>query len=346
MTAHARLLAGNRLHLTHGPIGLVIGADGEPEQIERAYRAAWAAFPAILPALVAELPFLRMRVASEATAPDLPPTLTLPLARGGNEVVVGHERWQSGAIKPLARVFLSESPPSPLDGEGRGGRTSHRHGRPAGPDLIPHRMYSAVWPYRDRFITPMAAVAGSVADHMLGVMLAAAPLHRAYVNNGGDIALHLTPGSTFTAGVVGDLAAPAIDARVVIHTAAGIGGIATSGWRGRSQSLGLADSVTVLAGTAADADAAATMIANAVNVDDPGVERRSAREVKCDSDLGDMLVTVGVAELSPAARRRALANGRARALEILEHKLIMAAYIQVQGETVVVGAGALGKKAA
>lgn len=198
-------------------------------------------------------------------------------------------------------------------------------------------MYAAVWPYRDRFITPMAAVAGSVADHMLGVMLAAAPLRRAYVNNGGDIALHLMPGESFAVGVVGDLAAPGIDARVVIRAGDGIGGIATSGWRGRSQSLGIADAVTVLACDAATADAAATMIANAVDVEDPAIERRPARAVKDDSDLGDLPVTVAVGRLSLAARGRALATGGARAQEILGQKHIIAAYIQLQGEMVVVG---------
>ncbi len=201
-------------------------------------------------------------------------------------------------------------------------------------------MHAAVWPYRDRFITPMAAVAGSVADHVLEKMLQAAPLRRAYVNNGGDIALHLTPGERFTAGVVGDLALPGIDARVTIGAGDGIGGIATSGWRGRSQSLGIADAVTVLAGDAATADAAATMIANAVNIEDPVIERRPAREVKDDSDLGDLLVTVAVGRLSPEARARALGAGHARAVEIFGQKHIIAAYIQLQGEMVVVGAKA------
>ena len=39
------------------------------------------------------------------------------------------------------------------------------------------------------FITPMVAVAGSVADYILDAM--GGGLDRAIVNNGGDIALHL-----------------------------------------------------------------------------------------------------------------------------------------------------------
>jgi uncharacterized protein len=64
-------------------------------------------------------------------------------------------------------------------------------------------------------------------------------------------------------------------------------GIATSGRHGRSLSLGIADSVTVLAATAAAADAAATLIANAVDL--PGhaaVRRAPACSLDPDSDLG------------------------------------------------------------
>lgn len=64
--------------------------------------------------------------------------------------------------------------------------------------VVARRMHAAVAPYAaDCFITPMAAVAGSVAEEILGAMLAAASLDQAYVNNGGDIALHLGEGELF-----------------------------------------------------------------------------------------------------------------------------------------------------
>ena len=64
-------------------------------------------------------------------------------------------------------------------------------------------------------------------------------------------------------------------------------GIATSGWRGRSFSLGIADAVTVLADRAAAADAAATIIANAVDLPGhPAIVRVPACELAPDSDLG------------------------------------------------------------
>ena len=48
----------------------------------------------------------------------------------------------------------------------------------------------------------MAAVAGAVAEEILEAMIAAAELSRAYVNDGGDIALHLATGRAFVVGMV------------------------------------------------------------------------------------------------------------------------------------------------
>jgi ApbE superfamily uncharacterized protein (UPF0280 family) len=109
-------------------------------------------------------------------------------------------------------------------------------------------------------------------------------------------------------------------------------GVATSGWRGRSFSLGIADSVTVLAATAAQADAAATVIANAVDVEDPGIHRLPASECKDDSDLGDIPVTVDVEALAPAQVRHALEAGAVRAAELQRAGLIDSAMLVCQGQ--------------
>jgi len=278
MSAQASLLPGNRLHLNHGPIDLVISADGEAGEVRRAYDFAAAIFPNILPELVAELPLLRAPIG------DVKPTLCNPIAR---------------------------------------------------------RMVDAVWPYRTVFVTPMAAVAGAVAEHVAAGMVHAANLRRAIVNNGGDIAIYLAPGTTMRAGVVGDLSLPALDATVEIAAADGVRGIATSGWRGRSLSLGIADSVTVLAAAAGEADAAATMIANAVDVADPAIRRSPACAVRDGSDLGETLVTVEVGPLSAGKIARALENGARRAEEIRGRGLIVAAYLQLQGQMRVVGGAGL-----
>lgn len=197
---------------------------------------------------------------------------------------------------------------------------------------VARRMLAACWPYRAIYVTPMAAVAGAVADEILQAMLNQRNLAKAYVNNGGDIALHLAQGNALTLGVVNNPDNPAIDATVTLDASMPVRGLATSGWRGRSQSLGIADAVTVFAADAAAADAAATMIANAVNVSHPAIGRLPARALRADSDLGDLPVTVAVDALPASARDQALASGCARAKELQQRGLIFASYLALQGE--------------
>lgn len=199
-------------------------------------------------------------------------------------------------------------------------------------------MAAAVAPFAPEFITPMAAVAGAGAEAVLAA-LAAPGVTRAYVNNGGDIAVHLAPGESLTCAIA---ARPGFPDRVTLRHADTARGIATSGWRGRSQSLGIADAVTVLARSAARADAAATMVANAVNLPDhPGILRRPAREVKADSDLGDRLVTVAVPPLAAAEVEAALGRGLAAAEGYRQRGLIEAAALFLQGEVRTTGWPAL-----
>lgn len=256
----AAWLPGGRLHLNHGPIDLVIGAEGPGAGA--AFGRARARFDGILAELVAELPALR--------SPD----------------------------------------PRPL----------------AGP--VARRMAAAVAPFRPAFVTPMAAVAGAVADAILAAMQGEG-LDRAYVNNGGDIALHLVPGQSLTAAVCDFSGLPA---RATIRHADRVRGIATSGWRGRSFSFGIADAVTVLAATAAEADAAATLIANAVDLPGhPAIARRPAAELQADTDLGRRLVTVDVGALAGADIDLALDAGLAKARSCLARGLIVGAALFLRG---------------
>ena len=218
---------------------------------------------------------------------------------------------------------------------------------PDGP--VAMRMMDACWPHRARFVTPMASVAGAVADEMLAALVAGRTLERAYVNNGGDIALHLTPGAGLTAGLVCDYHLPAIDGTCLLSFDSLVRGVATSGWKGRSLSLGIADSVTVLAENAAAADVAATLIGNAVNADHAAIERVPADELDPDSDLGDQLVTVAVGEIDPDTIDRALMEGVATANGMVRSGHIMAAVLVLQQEFRVVGtvpAGLVGANAA
>jgi ApbE superfamily uncharacterized protein (UPF0280 family) len=197
---------------------------------------------------------------------------------------------------------------------------------------VARRMLAACWPYRAIYITPMAAVAGAVADEVLQAMLKGRDLRKAYANNGGDIALHLAEGNALTLGVVNNVDNPAIDATVTLASSMPVRGLATSGWRGRSQSLGIADAVTIFAADAAAADAAATMVANAVDVGHSAISRTPARELRADSDLGNLPVTVAVGALPASARAEALAKGCEQASELQQKGFIFAAYLALQGE--------------
>jgi uncharacterized protein len=196
---------------------------------------------------------------------------------------------------------------------------------------VAREMVRACAAHRGIFITPMAAVAGAVADAVLAAMTTNRRLDKAYVNNGGDIALFLAPGQALTTGLVTLGKRPAFDGFSRIEAASPVRGIATSGWRGRSFSMGIADSVTVLARTAAVADAAATLIANAVNIDDSAIRRAPATELAPDSDLGDRLVTVEVGPLPPEKVERALDRGAARASDMRRRGLIVDALLALQG---------------
>jgi ApbE superfamily uncharacterized protein (UPF0280 family) len=183
----------------------------------------------------------------------------------------------------------------------------------------------------------MAAVAGAVAEEILSSMTSAAAVSRAYVNNGGDIALHLAPGECLAVGMVERPDRPSLFGKAELPSTQPVRGIATSGWRGRSFSLGIADAVTVLADRAAMADAAATIIANAVDLPDhPSISRARACDLAPDSDLGNRFVTQGVGDLSPSEFGEALDAGAAVARSLLFEGLIRSAALRLRGETRVV----------
>lgn len=258
-----------------------------------------------------------------------------------------------GAAKEVERAYRAAAQRfvtvlDELCGELRYLRQAARVDGPRPNGLVAQRMLDAVLPYAaTTFITPMAAVAGAVAEEILGAMTAAAELQRAYVNDGGDIALQLTAGEKF---VVGMMEYPQQSANPTFRKARNVGhsgfgtttiefehpvrGIATSGWRGRSFSLGIADAVTVLADTAAMADAAATIIANAVDLPGhPAIARARACDLAPDSDLGGRLVTQAVGELSLDEICSALASGVQMAESLQQLGLIRAAALRLKQET-------------
>jgi hypothetical protein len=256
-----------------------------------------------------------------------PIDLVLEAFGGGSEVEAAYaQAWTR--FETILEELVAELPAlrAPLD-----------ENSPALLGPVAHAMAQACAPHRDSFVTPMAAVAGAVADAILAAMTEGRALEKAYVNNGGDIALHLTPGAALTTGLVTLGARPSFDGFSRIPSTSPIRGIATSGWRGRSFSLGIADSVTVLAPSAAEADVAATLIANAVDLDDAAVRRAPANELAPDSDLGERLVTVAVGPLPARKIDLALGRGLERAMAMARRGSIVDACLTLQGETRVLG---------
>ena len=67
---------------------------------------------------------------------------------------------------------------------------------------VAQRMHMACTPFASTgYLTRMAAVAGSVADEVLSAMCQHADISRAYVNNGGDIALYLGRGKSLSTAI-------------------------------------------------------------------------------------------------------------------------------------------------
>jgi len=209
-------------------------------------------------------------------------------------------------------------------------------GKPSGP--VASKMYEAASSHAsEHFVTPMVAVAGSVAEHLLETIFRAVPAEKIFVNNGGDIALHLAGDKSFKVGICSDLANGDVDTHATVHASDNIGGIATSGWAGRSHSLGIADAVTVFAETATLADAAASLIANTVDLPrSDKIVRLPANELAPDSDLGGCLVTTDVATLSEFEKEEALQKGEALANNMQNQGLIHSAYLTVQGSHAIV----------
>jgi len=263
------LADGKRLSLRHGPIDLIIEADGQAAQVAKAYKQARAAFESVLTDLVAELSELRKPI--NEIAPQMKGKIAVNMHSAASTVSYA------------------------------------------------------------QFVTPMIAVAGAVADYMLNAMISDTQLKRAYVNNGGDIAIYLGQSAKFDIGICADIRTGELMSKAQLTANDNIGGIATSGWQGRSHSLGIADAVTVLASNAATADTAATLIANAINLPEhANIRRVAANELAPDSDLGEQAVTVDVGELSSMDIETALSRGKQVARSMLGGGSINAVYANLQ----------------
>jgi uncharacterized protein len=200
------------------------------------------------------------------------------------------------------------------------------------PEIV-RRMIEATRMMEESDLTPMAAVAGAAADAVADSMILRGGT-KIIIDNGGDIALRLREGEVAKVGIKADIHARHPSYVISIHEAMGVGGIATSGLGGRSFTKGIASAATVLAGTASFSDAAATVIGNFTNVEDPRIKRSLAERIYPDTDIAGEWVTVEVGELSQEKIEEALKHGLSKADSICRKGLIKGVFVAVQGKVV------------
>lgn len=182
-------------------------------------------------------------------------------------------------------------------------------------------------------LTPLAAVAGAASDVVADFLIRQGGT-KVIVDNGGDIAIRLKAGEEARVGIKTEIDAQKPGYLLLIDSQMGIGGIATSGLGGRSFTKGIASAVTVLSENASLADAAATVIGNSTNVEDPDITRCLPETIYPDTDIPGEWVTENVGDLSPEKIEEALQNGLREAYRIYRKGHIKGTFIAVKGKVV------------
>jgi len=200
------------------------------------------------------------------------------------------------------------------------------------PDVV-RRMIEATKKMEEPDLTPLAAVAGTTSDVVADFIFSKGAT-KIIVDNGGDIAIRLREGEVARVGVKTEIDARQPTYLVSIDSTMGVGGVATSGLGGRSFTKGIASAATVLSETASLADAAATVIGNFTNIEDPNIMKSLAEEIYPDTDINGEWVTVKVGKLSQEKIEEALNSGLSKAYSIYQKGLINGALIALQGKVV------------
>lgn len=199
------------------------------------------------------------------------------------------------------------------------------------PEVLQH-MFAAVKALNEEDFTPLAAVAGAFSDMVLTTVIASGA-DEAIVNNGGDIAFQLVLTSPpLKVGVVADQSLGKVTHVLTLPRGMLRGGIATSGFGGRSLTKGVASAVTVISNKGSLADAAATSVANAVSCDDDSIKRCRAEELEPLTDISGQLVTMSIGKLPPNKVTKALNSGLKRLKELVQARVLTGGIIFVQGK--------------
>jgi ApbE superfamily uncharacterized protein (UPF0280 family) len=193
-------------------------------------------------------------------------------------------------------------------------------------------MIASVEAVGDHDLTPMAAVAGTIADAVADFLVERGQT-RVIVENGGDVAVRTVDGEAVTVGIRTEVGNARPAHVVALDPGRSAWGVATSGVGGRSLTRGVVSAATVVAATASLADAAATAVANASRVADDAVARRAAEDLDPHTDIPGLSVTVSVGPLAEETRRRALAQSIRRAEDLVQRGVIFGAFAALQGDS-------------
>ena len=200
------------------------------------------------------------------------------------------------------------------------------------PEVV-RRMIEATKKMGEPDLTPLAAVAGTASDVVADFIFSRGGT-KIIVDNGGDIAIRLREGEVARVGVKTEIDAKQPTYLISIDSTMGIGGVATSGLGGRSFTKGIASAAVVLSQTASFSDAAATVIGNFTNVEDPNITRSLAEKIYPDTDIAGEWVTIKVGKLSQEKIDEALMKGLSKAHSICNRRLIEGALVALQGNVV------------
>jgi len=201
-------------------------------------------------------------------------------------------------------------------------------------DKLGIRMIANANAIGDDDLTPMAAVAGTIADAVADWLLERKAT-RAIVDNGGDIAIRLADGEAATVGVRPQVNSSHISHVIRLNDNRAAWGVATSGVGGRSLTRGIASAVTVLAPNASVADAAATAVANACFVEDNSVIQLPAEKIDPNTDLTGIATTVEVGFLSSEKISIALDAARWKAEYLSRRGVFWGAFIAFENVNII-----------
>jgi len=186
--------------------------------------------------------------------------------------------------------------------------------------------------FEDPTVTPLIAVAGAGADEVADSIFNTGRADKVVVNNGGDIAVRLRDGDVVRAGIKSDLTGQSVSHLIIATHASRIGGVATSGFGGRSFTRGIANAAVAIANDATSADVAATLIGNATDVESPSVIKVQAKELYEATDIPDLSVTKAIGHLEKSQIEEALGRGMEKARAFQERGLILGAFLAVKDQ--------------